>query len=290
MEIQALLATLKHVVSVTPEDFQILYAKPLQAIAAQQAMEVFAQTSARILAVLKQRRAYMLPFGADTETCYQQQDSWTYALFTAALLQNEETLSAEKYIPIRGLQWLKSFPALYEVWSAYLNGKAATDSPLVKIIEQAEAALKGQLPVAKNAEKILGEENKSVAINIPTIIPTEAHFIAWLQEALIQQTIRSNETESLVQHVREGIFLIMPGLYEFFLAHQPQFTPLKFQKFVATLSVNVFIFPKKGKLHRYYQGNWHARQTQEGLLVPRETLFTSEMLPPVNTRWQYDVV
>lgn len=39
------------------------------------------------LNTLKIRRGFMLPLGADTETCYQQQGLWTYAVFTGGLLE-----------------------------------------------------------------------------------------------------------------------------------------------------------------------------------------------------------
>ncbi len=97
---QEKLHELKQLVSVTPHYYEALYLKPLLAMAAivQQLPYPF-QHHYEIkngfllaaldcaLAALKFRRGYMLPLGADTETCYREQDAWTYAIFTAALLQ-----------------------------------------------------------------------------------------------------------------------------------------------------------------------------------------------------------
>ena len=42
----------------------------------------------RSIAALKIRRGYMLPIGSETETCYSEQEFWTYAIFSAALLKD----------------------------------------------------------------------------------------------------------------------------------------------------------------------------------------------------------
>ena len=92
---------LKHLVSVTPEDYQHYYMDLIQSVARlfqqlpspcyekySQAGDLLKLTLERVVTALKLRRAYMLPAGADTETCYKEQDVWTYAIFTASLLKD----------------------------------------------------------------------------------------------------------------------------------------------------------------------------------------------------------
>jgi hypothetical protein len=92
---------LQHLVSVTQKNYQALYINLLEQVAEwmqalpcplesayQNPYGLFTLSFARAIIVLKHRRAYMLPPGANAETCYQQQDMWTYGLFTAALLKD----------------------------------------------------------------------------------------------------------------------------------------------------------------------------------------------------------
>lgn len=95
------LRELNHLISATPSHYLDLYLKPLQAFAGlaqklphphypdyDKAGGLLLAGIERAIAALKFRRGYMLPLGADTETCYREQDAWTYAIFSAALLQD----------------------------------------------------------------------------------------------------------------------------------------------------------------------------------------------------------
>ena len=97
--IQPCLLQTKQLISSTNEDYGRFYLSAIHTIA--ESLQQFPKpvvdenkersllqwSLKHAIAVLKFRRAYMLPMGADTETCYAEQDVWTYALFTATLLQ-----------------------------------------------------------------------------------------------------------------------------------------------------------------------------------------------------------
>jgi hypothetical protein len=78
--------------------------------------------------MLKIRRGYLLPFDADAETCYREQEIWSYAVFTAALIHslkkhfdvpaNDLT---KTLFPTDGWKWLNTHPAIFIAWNAYLQ-------------------------------------------------------------------------------------------------------------------------------------------------------------------------
>lgn len=137
--------------SVTEMDYQILYLPVLINVANTQTFKtnICELVFARIITALKLRRAYMLPIGADTETCYQQQDVWTYALFTVVIIKNYlQTDSGSKqepqnnYAPLRqqiipaaGLNWLQQYPELFHQWLDYLSSSCNSDNIFAHIIQ-----------------------------------------------------------------------------------------------------------------------------------------------------------
>jgi hypothetical protein len=91
------LTLLKQLVNVTRGDYDTYYYQLLERVAgcmqdfpyAENKSDTYFNLSIeRALIALMLRRGYMLPVGADAETCYQEQEVWTYAIFTAALLKD----------------------------------------------------------------------------------------------------------------------------------------------------------------------------------------------------------
>ena len=77
---------------------------------------------------LKIRRGYLLPFGSDAETCYREQEVWSYAVFTAALCYRTAShfhpANADWYkaiFPPAGIQWLEAYPAIFQSWNVYVQ-------------------------------------------------------------------------------------------------------------------------------------------------------------------------
>jgi len=95
------LKQLKNLCSVTQTDYEIYYLPPLENYAAfvqrlpaagsaqyHQTGGMLSQTLDLVITSLKLRQGYMLPPGSDAETCYREQEYWTYAIFLAALCQD----------------------------------------------------------------------------------------------------------------------------------------------------------------------------------------------------------
>jgi hypothetical protein len=87
---------LKPLISVTPTLYETLYApihhnleiwfeKINHTLPAEAKKTLLEKSWQRAIDALKIRRGYLLPFGSDAETCYREQDHWTYAVFTAML-------------------------------------------------------------------------------------------------------------------------------------------------------------------------------------------------------------
>jgi hypothetical protein len=143
---QKLLYELKHLICVTQENYQRLYIDLLQYIEGRLEADDFSQKLALAIAVLKHRRAYMLPLGSNAETCYQQQDVWTYALFTAVLLKDhgqvtERFNSALQLLPDKGMQWINRHPDLLKSWRDYLEDAPPATNIIAAIVQKAENVL-----------------------------------------------------------------------------------------------------------------------------------------------------
>ncbi len=101
---------------------------------------------------LKIRRGYLLPFGSDAETCYREQEVWSYAVFTAALLDsmmkhfnpNAADL-IEAMLPAPGLAWLKAYSTVFEAWNQYIKRQDNT-TPFYTIERQLEKSRKRAMP------------------------------------------------------------------------------------------------------------------------------------------------
>jgi len=111
---QQQLCEIKQQISVTTEDYERLFLplinnvaefmQQLPAILTTNSKDLsktlFSESFTQAINTLKIRRGYMLPIGADTETCYAQQNSWTYALLVASLLQESWQVIAQYQIDI----------------------------------------------------------------------------------------------------------------------------------------------------------------------------------------------
>ena len=132
---------IKNIVSITQQDYQNLYLNIFDSIdkslKENNIQFNFESVINKIIATLKIRRAYMLPMGSDTETCYQQHDAWTYALFTAVLFKNiaaeineQKPLEiAKQFIPETGLNWLKKYEVIWNEWQSYLERNIEDNKP-----------------------------------------------------------------------------------------------------------------------------------------------------------------
>jgi len=128
---------LRLLTGVTAADFQSLYVSTLErcrdylADPSQPDNDtLFCTVLAAVITTLKKRQGYLLPVGADSETVFREQEAWTFAVFTAALLTPipavDRMLVAKALLPRHGFAWLYRHPLLFTDWQQYLQGKSST--------------------------------------------------------------------------------------------------------------------------------------------------------------------
>jgi hypothetical protein len=313
---QKFLYELKHLVSVTPENYECFYIELLQRAAElmqQKSKEIFTLGLARAITVLKHRRAYMLPPGTNAETCYQQQDAWAYALFTAALLKDYEhnpdllTL-AKQLIPDAGIQRLSHYKNIYQEWCDFFDNQADINNIIVAIIQKAEVALSiksasaeittcGAIasmlyPTTRLSEPIIEQATTPISASDDTEekeLPLTDHFINWLRQAIAKEKLPINTVKSLVHRVADGMLLVMPELLENFIAENPKAVTEEvandFENNWQQLTNNNDYFvaaEKSGFQHRYCFGNWQSRRVFIGLVLKPQHLFSSDKIPNIN--------
>lgn len=316
------LYTLKQVISVTQQDYQQLYAQPLQQAARflQDKSDILEAVLKQMIITLKIRRAYMLPVGTDAETCYQQQDAWTYALFTAVLLkefrQNTTDLTAKinQWLPDAGIAWLKKYAALYKAWLDFLQNKSDAANRIAFIIYQAEDALAGMMTPLRQendvgessfpAQNIMTEKAETVpntpetieqATPTPSVEPTQNTsssaeiFIRWIKRSIARNQLSINQLDSWLYRAEEGILLVMPDLYHAFLHTHPDFQAINADKNdeelvdeLTTQRLFIKASDNTGFIHHYHVGKWDDRELRKGLLIAPQQLFAENTLPPVH--------
>jgi hypothetical protein len=321
---------LKHLISVTPSDYEQLYVKPLQILldqlthtaAVKNISEQIKSILILLIAVLKIRRAYMLPVGTDAETCYQQQDAWTYALFTATLFRkfvksDSDPLSqVTQWLPAAAVNWLKQYPDLFNNWLECLSGKAVNNS-LTQIIYQAEDALVTKTALAVNTQSVAADKNidsnsmpstKAIEQNetdqSSTVVPIQAEptfsladtFIAWLKRSIARRQLAINTQDALIHRVEHGVLLKIPDIYQQFVTVNNSVKAVLKDK-NAQETIELLTQDKRfiantntGFIHRYYWNEWTDRQLINGLLLASTALFTPDNLPPCNEQLHAEAI
>lgn len=276
---------LKHLISVTPSDYEKLYVKPMQLLchhlkntsSANDISALIKPVLTLIIAALKIRRAHMLPVGTDAETCYQQQDAWTYALFTVILFRqfvqtNSDALQQiNQWLPATGLNWLKQYSTLFSEWQDSLSS-STVNSSLNAIIYQAVQPTSNK-PIQAN------KENKNLTDT----------FINWLNRAIARRQLTINTAEAFIHRVEKGMLLKMPEIYLAFINTNKSIKTFIQDKneseAIDLLTQDNRFIPttaRTGFLHTYYWNEWKDRQIISGLLLASDVLFTPDTLPPCN--------
>lgn len=317
---------LKQLISTTQDDFKILYLDFIEKIEAhlKNKPEIFLQALDRSIRTLKVRRAYMLPIGSDAETCYQQQEIWTYALFTAAVfvsVSEEKSILKvpEELLPPIGCSWLKENAFIFTEWASFLKNECDENNMLRNIIFHGKKDLKkiktkvgnevfegnmtfelkkndmfsnesSDSDTTKEKNEITDKacEEKNTAPPPQTLADT---FIQWLKDKISHQELSINQNDSLIHSVAEGILLAIPQIYKEFLKSQGQAysSILKKKMFDEIANDERFIRKENNHpVHIYFKGDWHARDQIEGLLIAPIRLFNPEEIPEVNNVWKVD--
>ena len=258
-------------VSMTKEDFEKLYIATLNNFS--DFMEepyVIDVGIERAIRALKVRRAYMLPVGADTETCYRQNTAWTYVVFISALMldcwQKATKASIGNYeimltlLPSPASVWLGRFPNILQALQFDPETIHASENILLEIIQRAEQIHK------KNLEQLA----QVITINPQTSLSDAV--CNWLNEGLRNKTIPINE--GFLYRVKAGLLLVMPECYDQFVKTNPKLAEhyLKEQQnetFFAEqlLSDSAFQKGKEGVYHIYHIEPWKDRNIKAGILL-----------------------
>lgn len=141
---------LKHLVSITKNLYQTLYLGFLKNIQPKIQEVLFFKSFEQALYALKARRGFVLPISADAETCYREQEAWTYAVFTAVFLKESHLTEFEKYLSQQGLEWLKSYPQLFADWCNFCTDEALKNNAISMITQKVSQSLKLDLQTITN--------------------------------------------------------------------------------------------------------------------------------------------
>jgi hypothetical protein len=188
------------------------------------------------LRALAVRHDRILPPNAPPEALGDLAHRWTYAVFVAALLRGamepgaaHAALLFDRVVPDLARRWLAEDPRLQAALADALRGKAGRDNPIAEILRLAAGATALVSPVTSlNADCPKGEVGaKQSAATIAHTRPRErAHdwpagqageFLGWLRHALASRSIHQNAADSPVHRVPEGLLLVWPGAFRWFL-------------------------------------------------------------------------
>ncbi len=322
LPVKKLIRQIQLLTGVTKADFQSLYFSVIErrvepATQAEDETELILQLNKAITA-LKRRRGYLLPLGADSETVFREQEEWTYAVFTAALLQSfkieERMKMAKKLLPTNGFAWLQRNGTLFKVWQSYLleecpavlteiitGNKNFNDSPSIQNNEAEEAK---NFPVVEMAEEafintdIPNKTSTSRArMNTTTVVKelldiSADGFWQWLKQAIILQQIVLNQTHSIVHGVEAGILICMPQAVDAFLSQAIGAVSAENSKLISSHRYELMKTLKKNealartvkgaRLHSYCVGKWQARNVISGIVVPKLFLLSADIPISIN--------
>lgn len=121
-------------VGVTQADYRSLYVATIENVATyltapNQKFDEndLIQAIEKTILALKKRQGYLLPMGADSEIIFREREEWTFAVFSASLLNvidsNIRALLAKALIPSAAYAWLHRNQPLFSLWQDYLNDR-----------------------------------------------------------------------------------------------------------------------------------------------------------------------
>ena len=201
-------------VSLTREDFEKIYVATLEAFKSLIADdELYRRGHTIAVRSLMVRRAYMLPVGTDAETCYREQEVWTYAVFVCALfLEVWAKLNAEdqsnfetimSVIPAHCRAWLERHN---EVISQMQFDPSKVDSRVNTIAEIISVAK--PVPSTHAKEKVVKDASvDDVEQAIDEHKTLSKTLIDWLEDRTEAKELSVNEKGSFVFRVEQGVFL-----------------------------------------------------------------------------------
>lgn len=257
-ELKPWVSRLRAVTCCTETAFRVLYLVSLCQIAAylkttgkphpvRGLLEVQLQLS---ISALKLRQGLLLPRGQSIETIAKEEQRWTYAVFTAALLHDcLSTISVDKLLPALGLEFLKSDHTLYLAWFDCLSAKATPQNQIFQII--------------KSAREKLG----TIATNQP-----------FLKGA----SIKENFIQYIVTHLGSSIFRIHEGLF----VHESHLESQAITKKILLAMLKPDLVCKEEEcMHILYSKRFEDQRKLHGIIVQLESLPDSVITQPLNQQF-----
>jgi hypothetical protein len=188
------------------------------------------------LRALAVRHDRILPPNAPPEALGDLAHRWTYAVFVAALLWGATEPGSppsdrlfDRVVPDLARRWLAEDPRLQVALADALREKADRDNPIAEILRLAAGGTAPVRPVTSpNADCPKGEAGaKQPAGTIAQLCPREraddwpagqaGEFLGWLRHALASRSIQQDATDSPVHRVSDGLLLVWPGAFRWFL-------------------------------------------------------------------------
>ncbi len=289
------LRQIRSLVSMTKETFNNTYVPFLNAfndhLQDQERIDIAIHRAVR---ALKIRRAYMLPVGTDAETCYREQEVWTYGVFVYAMfwdyiISNEACEANQAFIahviPDMAKHWMERHAKLLALFDVNEESKNVNKPHILRdIVVRANPELKRDLTQTALPEPVEAEKPEEVAAPKPMqAVNLSASwvedFISWLGREIRQGELVPNLQNGIVHRVKAGWWLQMPAILEAYKNKEDE-AELGLQSLMA----NVFIDDlsnanhllkneeSKSHMHGFYYGAWANQSTLWGLIIKSESL------------------
>lgn len=116
-------------------------------------------------------------------------------------------------------------------------------------------------------------------------------FVQWARQGLASGHIAYNQEKSHIHHVKEGIFLVFPGIFQLFCDEHPELEmqPTTVQKRFQRLKLH--LKKRDENICSYASYETGKRVVLRGYLIEDpKVLFDSEKIPPINTRLELDFI
>ncbi len=312
-------------VGVTREDFQALYVNTLERYVSHISIEylptdrsVFVELLDNVILALKKRRGYLLPLGSDSETSFRERETWTFAVFAAALFKQMDPKtrfdSVKIVLPPLAFSWLERNEVLFDVWQRYLQGDGS-ENVFTEIVGDKSVcanadSLKSCLdtPVSREQETVVNIVSDTTGLILThhskdTLKPPHFRghdFWSWLKEGITTQTLAYNQIDSMIHGVELGLFICMPAAVELFFSDQVKRHTIDINTVTLAQRIELTKAIKKheglvrnalgSRTHVYCRGPWQDRKLLSGFVMKREVLFASDFSVPINPNLVIDPV
>lgn len=291
----AFIKSLSILTCVTKNDFELLYVEAvnkfseyIQAENPSYKTELFIENLNTVINALKRRRGFLLPVGSDSESSFREREEWTYAVFSASLLQMLEPSrrlnAALQILPKSAMTWLQRNRRLYELWVNYLQ-----EGEINIFTEVIGGGNKIKTTILENktetaVEKYDPAKNKiNKEISVKTDKPSDTAFWEWLKQGVVSQQLSINEDNSIVHGTGKGVLICMPQAIEVFCS-QVQMSEIPIKQRIALANAvkknPLLVRTAKGSRTFFYcLGKWDARKIVSGVIAPSSMLFNTDVIP-----------